>query len=215
MTAREIPMLFSTAMILALLAGRKTQTRRLRFHGKPGDLIWCRESWRTYASLDGVKPSEVWGADQERGAAIFYAAGGSQFITKGPGPRTWSQDDESGHPGAGKLRPSLFLPRWGSRLTLRVTDVRREPLQSISEADAIAEGIFPVDCSPWPEPQWTMYDVPHSTTPDPRFSYESLWGAINGPASWAANPDVDAVTFEVLRESIASITQPRAPEAAL
>ena len=203
MTARKIPMLFSKPMVLALLAGRKTQTRRLRFAGKPGDLIWVRESWRTYVSLDGEKPSRVWTPDGTRGAAIFYEAGGDQFISKPPHALEWSQSDESEHPGAGKLRPSMFLPAWGSRLTLKVTEVRRVTLHEISEADARAEGC-PISAAgvPYdpPEPQidsWQGYA---------RASYALLWSQLNGADSWQANPTVSVVSFEVARENILSFT---------
>lgn len=208
MSVREIPMLFQRPMVLALLAGRKTQTRRFSFKGKPGDLIWVRESWRTYVSLDLTKPVDLWSPEEERGAAFFYEAGGGMFISRGVGDRTWGQDDERLPEGAGKRRSSLHLPRWGSRLTLRVTDVREEPLASISEADAIAEGILPVESNRWPAPQWTIYlpDGRHTTTPDPRFSYETLWRAIHGEDSWRENPTVKVVSFDVMREAICSVT---------
>jgi hypothetical protein len=86
-------------------------------------------------------------------------------------------------------RPSLFMPRWASRLTLLVTDVRVERLQDISEADAIAEG--------WPnEPGAALRDA------YPIGWYANLWNSLHGHDAWDANPWVVAVTFAAQRGNI-------------
>jgi hypothetical protein len=81
------------------------------------------------------------------------------------------------------------MPRWASRITLKVTDVKVERLQDISEADAIAEGVecFDQGCSV--EGLRGLYDYPES-------AFAALWESINGEASWDANPWVVAYTFE-------------------
>jgi len=86
-------------------------------------------------------------------------------------------------------RPSIHMPRWASRITLKITDVRVERLQDISEPDALAEGIVAT---------YGGYGLPegeHFHAVDPRQSYWSLWEAINGPGSVEANPWVWAVAF--------------------
>ena len=89
------------------------------------------------------------------------------------------------------------MPRWASRLTLIVTDVRVQRLQDITAADAIAEGCHvyassaTIDCD----------------TPDPRQEYRRIWNSIHGPEAWAANPWVAALTFETHRQNIDQINQ--------
>jgi hypothetical protein len=78
-----------------------------------------------------------------------------------------------------KWRPSIFMPRWASRILLEITAIRVERLQDISEADARAEGIAKNQCPDW-----------HAL-----MDYQVLWESINGPGSWAANPWVWVVEF--------------------
>lgn len=93
---------------------------------------------------------------------------------------------------APRWRPSIHMPRWASRLTLTVTDVRVQRLQDISEADARAEGVDAV----------TMDDVPRQASMSRRGDFAALWDNINGPGAWAANPWVCALTFTVHRCNI-------------
>lgn len=214
--ARERPILFSSGMVKAILAGTKSQTRRVvkpqapaDFHalapktpgsdewafsnltgeevaknyagkwllvrcpyGAPGDLLWVKENFRLRADQDDKRPSDDWWK-----SGAWYAADGPASMPSGCAG------------GAGKLRPSIFMPRWASRITLRITDVRVERVQDISCADAIAEGIAPaatsatIDCD----------------TPDPRRAYASLWDGINAKRegyAWESNPFVWCVHFE-------------------
>ncbi|OLP56791.1 hypothetical protein BJF92_12015 [Rhizobium rhizosphaerae] len=97
-----------------------------------------------------------------------------------------------------RWRPGMHMPRWASRITLIVTEVRVERLQAIREADAIAEGIEPHK-SGW-MPYATMFYESDGVTPanyhvDPRISYMQLWESINGPRSWDENPMVAVYTF--------------------
>jgi hypothetical protein len=183
--SRERPIIFSAPMIKAILANRKTQTRRIvKFndagrvrlgkrnwhvddpavttacpYGQPGDRLWVRENWRPL--MDHL--SECTGPEDIRFAASVSEA-------------EWA---------ISKWRPSIHMPRWASRITLAVTDVRVQRLNSISEADAIAEGcpavpLHSLDCA--------------STAPSEHF--RRLWESIHGPGSWDANPWVWAVSFE-------------------
>jgi hypothetical protein len=150
---KERPILFSGPMVRALLAGAKTQTRRIvkpqptkldghnfdgmwsdtidpvvRYfvcpYGQVGDQLYVRENFYTWAAWDSIKPSELVAATkQQPGCEIFYCA------------------DYRGICLAGKLRPSIHLPRHLSRILLEVVSVRIERVQQITEADAQAEGV--------------------------------------------------------------------------
>lgn len=103
-------------------------------------------------------------------------------------------------------RPGIHMPRWASRLTLTVTDVRVQRLQEISPQDAIAEGIESISDNAGNGPAYRDYllrkDERSEWYADPVNSYCSLWGLINGAASWPANPWVVALTFTVERRNI-------------
>lgn len=236
--------LFQGAMVRALLEGRKTQTRRplytlqpmratAHYHpdhlpegpayalttaqsGKvwdlvavpaPGDRLWVREAWRADSQLDKVRPGEM-----SRGEPIRFDADGGTRI------------NGCSMIEPGKLRPSIFLPRWASRLTLPVSAVKIERLQDISEDDAAAEGIRFTDFG-MRQPQGTMsidggrnfrplkpqqhdgwhWDTvlgPQHCYSSARSAYAALWMAINGPDSWYANPWVYATTFDVEQKNI-------------
>jgi hypothetical protein len=102
-------------------------------------------------------------------------------------------------------RPSIFMPRFASRLTLTVTNVRVERLQECSEADAIAEGIEPHH-SGWMPYNTAFYEAdgvtPANYHPDPRDSYRQLWNTINRKAPWEDNPWVVAYTFTLEQRNI-------------
>lgn len=94
--------------------------------------------------------------------------------------------------GAPRWRPSIHMPRWASRLTLTVTDVRVQRLQDISEADAVAEGVDAI----------TMDDVPRQAAISHRSDFAALWNSLHGSEAWAANPWVCALSFTVQRGNI-------------
>jgi hypothetical protein len=166
-------------MVRALLDGRKTQTRRLAHQpwlsAQPLDRLWVREAHRFTPSGDQRGPT--------RCGPVFYEADQHWFMGQ-VYPK-------------GRLRPSIHMPRWASRLTLTVTEVRRQQLQEITEEDARAEGM-PITWDGKP------YDPPAS---DPwqgygRYCFSSLWSELHGPGSWDANPEVIALTFTVARQNI-------------
>jgi hypothetical protein len=251
------PIIFSAPMVQALLAGRKTMTRRIlnlpkkTFSGgpiyerkdmggwepttsggggcftigkngeripaperiaiwhkttgvcmetpiQPGDRLWVRENWRTFVSLDDVKPRDLWAPGCGRGGGVrFEADAGGLSITK-DGEHFYGVRDTDAP--FGKQRPSIFLPRWASRLTLIVQSVKVERLQDISEADADAEGFagdFPHVLFPelFPDKAGAL------TIPE---CFGRLWNSINGPDAWAANPWVAAIGFRVIKANIDS-----------
>jgi hypothetical protein len=173
-------------MVRALLAGAKTQTRRAlrspedaarnRF-GRPGDLLWVRETffafgrWDTRVNLR--KQHAEWfftDLTQAAGYAWRYAA------DEGPGGDPHARRQAGAAPAWHK-RPALFMPRAASRILLKIVDVRVERLQAISVADALAEGL------------------PPGAEDDPVGAYRGVWERINGPGSWEANPLVWVVAF--------------------
>lgn len=225
------PILFSAPMVRALMAGTKTQTRRVAnfitedapgvFHARNagggcagmtetevpihapvyarfavGDRLYVREHWKTSIGNDGVKPRDLGPK-----TPVLYLADDAR-----------SEGYPVGTPG--QHRQAMHMPRWASRLTLIVTDVRVERLQDISEADAIAEGIQSY------HPSQSIVTFFHHTIPEyrnhgfinARRAYEDLWDSINGPGAWDANPWVVAVSFDVRRGNIdAPETQPPGP----
>ena len=187
---KELPILFSSPMVRALLAGTKTQTRRIvkpqpSFcsdeensaaghtqealgdkcpYGAPGDRLWVRETW----APRGV--NQIGGGPLT--TLIAYRTDGAMHALP---HREIARDPHNWH-------PSIFMPRWASRLTLEITAVRVERLQDISEVDAKAEDGCWVVCGP----RWGTY----------RAGYHWLWESINGPGSWALNPWIWVITFK-------------------
>ena len=85
-------------------------------------------------------------------------------------------------------RPSIHMPRWASRITLEITDVRVERLQDISEEDAWQEGVQ----------EWIGKETPWKgkLAPATVHGFASLWESIAGPGSWDANPWVWVIEFK-------------------
>lgn len=186
------PIIFSAPMVRALLEGRKSQTRRVLKDGhtptglpaklRPfalGDRLWVREAWRSHRNNDCLSPRALTG--------------------KG---RVWYEADRDNCDQHGKLRPSLYMPRWASRLTLLVADVRVQRLQDISEADAVAEGLqLRLD---W---LWQYRGADHLPwrSEFPRDAYRDLWNSLHGPDAWDQNPWVCALTFDAVRANIEEV----------
>ena len=145
---------------------------------KVGDMLWVREAWRTFVSLDDVAPRDL--LNGRRGAGVRYEADGMTMAVAKGGERFMGIIEPADMAPYGRVRASMHMPRWASRLTLMVTDVRVERLQEISHDDAVAEGagIYPASMSA-------------------QKRYREIWEAINGPDSWDKNPWVVALTFTV------------------
>jgi len=191
---KERPILFSDEMVRAILAGQKTQTRRIvknvwgytfkgmdghiaRFgyadsilcvlrhcpQGIPGDRLWVRETWAAPGYLDHRKPSDI-----EDWNPILYRADG--FIAR-QFEVGWSWHAFM----FGRWRPSVFMPRWASRINLEIVNVRVERLQDISEEDAKAEGCKGIK------------------------EFRATWGRINAKRGygWESNPYVWVIEFQV------------------
>lgn len=214
------PILFSASMVRALLAGRKTQTRRvlkgvpdwcgadrrpgfscltpaghIEFRGDypgddqveagyaskfiklpfvKGDRLWVKETWRTHKVADELPPR----------------------LMSGEG-RVWYEADRDNCDAHGKVRVSIHMPRWASRLSLTVTNVRVERLIDCSADDAQAEGLE------WVAPgKWAVDRTLPIIGDDPCRVYADLWNHINGAGAWENNPWVVAVTFTVEQRNI-------------
>jgi hypothetical protein len=191
-------MLFSAPMVRAYLAGRKTQTRRIVKDSDVRDV-------GAYGVAAYVTSRDV----KERGRVL-----GRRDVTKtcpygGPGDRLWVKEtfvlrskheryyyradhpvhDPYAHDG---WKPSIFMPRKASRITLEITAVRLERLQAITQADARAEGVVDTTGA------WEAAGAGPLTDTDqagPRGAYRALWESIHGPGSWAANPWVWVISF--------------------
>lgn len=209
---KERPILFSGPMVRALLDGSKTQTRRVMKpqliygtvaglfnswylprsegggtlypngkekilgtcpYGQPGDRLWVREAF-------DFLPSG--GLDQPQACEIVYWATGSIE------PRSAPHDYNPMIYGHQKVRPSIHMPRWASRITLEITSVRVERLQDISEADAQAEGVT--------DDGSLVTDLDGKDRGGTIAAYATLWEVINGVGSWDDNPWVWVVSFK-------------------
>ena len=203
---KERPIIFSAPIVRAILAGAKTQTRRLvrpqpedrcplvrdwgaafrnyaphkaylgnvkmadgswgrvQYHyGLPGDRLWVRETWGAWPHMmGGVQPE-----------TLRYRADGEYQNDRG----TW------------RWRPSIHMPRWASRITLEITDVRLEQLQDISEADAVAEGCKPI------RPELVQDGLIARPGRSAVEEFRLVWEEIHGGGSWDANPFVWVATF--------------------
>lgn len=166
-------------------------------YGAPGDRLWVKETWRTERAFDAVAPAKV-----PRNACIQHA----------------EEEPEPNRGIYGKTRPSIFMMRWMSRITLEVTGVRVERLQEISETDAKAEGVelphveretpdFSICPTCGGTGLFTDFNpVTYGARPDTDCTrcdsaakrYRWLWESINGADSWAANPWVWVVEFKSL-----------------
>jgi hypothetical protein len=196
---KERPILFSGAMVRALLAGSKTQTRRvvkithrtpglaaclmppaglparprvaaeLCPYGQPGDRLWVRESTYRRPQLNLLTGEPL---DPKYGGGAYTADDDDVLTPEGFDLCWWYSR---------KACPSIHMPRWASRILLEITEVRVERLQDISRGDAMAEGC------PFPN---------MATGPDPRKWYADLWECLGG--RWDANPWVWAVSFRIV-----------------
>lgn len=198
------PILYSTEMVQANIAGRKTNTRRIidekhygfleyAFKNKKnladwisrtakyqmGDVLWVRESYCSFISQSG----EI---------KIHYKASVSDAFIE-----------------ACKLywKPSVHMPKEAARTFLKVLNVRVERLQDISKDDSIQEGIIALSMSNAQIIEsgqlYLDYSKPTKILNDglsPKASFKSLWEKINGKDSWSKNPFVWVYEYEIIKK---------------
>lgn len=189
--------------------------------GQPGDHLWVREAWR-------IGAWQLW----SEAVAIDYRAdsfcrrewirigdddGGEAFdkylkqsIADAKAAGLSADEDGYYHWKAGespcRWRPSIHMPRWASRITLEITDIRCQRLRDISEEDAQAEGVE--HYGGWEEPDgegftegfgFRDYQTDEESYPyrNPCTSFKSLWDSIAKPGTlWRDNPWVWAISFQ-------------------
>ena len=219
---KERPILMSAPMVRAIGAGTKTQTRRpikpapiavespdaplwgwrskgtnfvlneatarvvwpelcpyISQFDKADRRLWVREAWSTLALFDKVAPRDL---DLRGVGSIRYAADALRC-----------PDGQQ----SGKARSPIHMPRWASRLTLEITQVRVQRLHEISEEDAIAEGCQMEADFPMQQPH--LSGIGEIGWDDAREWFAWLWDSINGEDAWDENPWVWALSFEVVR----------------
>lgn len=161
-------------------------------YGGPGDRLWVRETCRG-DELESGQDGVSYLADDAFVPIANTRAAALNWLTL---------HAYRGHHGAriGPKVPGIHMPRWASRITLEITDVRVERLQEISFQDALAEGIrsdiIPADdVGPNRICYVTEPDDNHAYV-KPGDAYRVLWENINGPGSWDANPWVWVVEFK-------------------
>ncbi|ECM8230956.1 hypothetical protein YG56_21095 [Salmonella enterica subsp. enterica serovar Kentucky] len=214
---KERGMIFNAEMVRAILEGRKTQTRRpvkpqpeltersgfswngavfgsgsddretnRNFahvkcpFGKPGYRIWVRETFRVHSRATDV-------------ATLVYRASVRNSWTEQTRRVPVAVCNKPAIPE--KWTPSIHMPRWASRITLEITDVRVERLHSISERDALREGLFQLPASGryCLQPGMQYFGMASSSAKE---VYSWLWASIYGEESWAANPWVWVIEFK-------------------
>lgn len=221
---KERPILFSGPMVRAILAGEKTQTRRVLANqnagehcsrkdidwthsdhaiARPGDRFWVRETW-ALQTMDPRWSDGAWAACYSGPIAdrpsdcetIFRADYDNQFVA-------------TAMVNNGRWRPSIFLPRWASRLILEVTSLRVEMVNNISCEDALAEGVeywlkhggaqLRAKCSTIPAAD-TRSIYPHS-------DFQILWDSINEKRGfgWDRSPYVWVIGFKVIKSPTHSL----------
>lgn len=202
---KEHPIIFSTEMVKAILAGKKTMTRRVikpqpkivhalypdatieteqlfenieRLkcpYGQVGSVLWVRETWDS-------------AHDNVTGTAIFYKADFNDTVPKGD--FTW--------------HPSILMPRWASRIILEITNIRVERLNQISVEDIKAEGtppfgVCPVNTAMLLTGTNNLDDLQHALS---RSMFQDLWDSINAKRgySWESNCWVWVIEFKRIGE---------------
>lgn len=231
---RARPILFSGPMVRAILAGEKAQTRRIVKpqpdwirpavgddgiahgycgsgpdegvrcpYGSVGDELWVRETWchQICDKTARLLMDHFWYAATDGDITAIEDDGGTRLRKDGSEASPW--------------KPSIHMPRRASRITLRITSIRVERLQAITEEDARAEGVEPgmltenvhrKICRACGQHRDSHAGSLRACVGDHygtcfdgrsyRDGFAILWDQINGPGSWAANPWVWVVGFE-------------------
>lgn len=228
---KERPILFSGPMVRAILDGTKTQTRRV-VKPQPFWSHYLQPMWGKSPGRNPVEFGEKWlwrevGPDYPDGESDdrrckFGVPGDRLWVKETFAPRDeqamnekdkehifYRADYETKYESDGLWKPSIYMPRWASRITLEITGIRVERLQDISEADSNAEGLETVSAGnfgAWknyrfktshPRRGTVLTDEEHRLVgyQCPVRSYRSLWEHINGLDSWATNPWVWVIEF--------------------
>lgn len=220
---RERPILFRGEMVRAILAGQKTQTRRIvkpppvLHEFLPGDTRFAFVPPQTQNGYLAVGCHVI---DKNNTSYIKLPYGG-------PGDLLWVRETwgygrnrsafsqphvvyraDAGEPRVASdfWKPSIHMRREHCRLVLEITGVRVERLQDISREDAIAEGIqvLPLQSADDPSAWWqSAPGVNQERTP--QASFQALWRSIHGADSWDANPWLWVIGFRPFPQTPAAV----------
>lgn len=200
----EKPILFRTAMVKAILDGRKTQTRRVIkpqlswcagwdppcwVYQRPKDCFVTEKNGRPYTEsiyTNSLTPNWLekiarWSPYGQRGGTLWVR----ETFARNPYYPSMDQPEffyraDGKHESDGTWKPSIFMPRVACRIRLLIKRIRVERLQDISEADATAEGVQGLE----------VY-------PTQRGIFQRVWeGGTGKKYPWASNPWVWAIEFE-------------------
>ena len=186
----EHPILFSSEMVRAILDGRKTQMRRVIKPQPFFSTIWengyqtdyCEVEWDNKRYNDDCGEIEDYCPYGKPGDTLWVR---ESFSMADRGTLVFSYRATEEHPQHYKYRPSIHMPRWASRLTLEIVSVRVERVQSISDDDALAEGVDRTNAR---------------IVGCPKERFHRLWDSINGKRNgdayaWDKNPYVWVIEF--------------------
>jgi hypothetical protein len=134
-------------------------------YGKPGDKLWVRETWCVSPSFNKVPISML---RDERPMGV-YASLQLNYKTY---YELWDPWENT------KWRPSIHMPRWASRITLEITDVRVERVQDINGDDVWAEGVDNGRANKKMGMRWENAQ---------RMAFEKLWNSINEKRGYGWN----------------------------
>ena len=209
---KEYPIIFNTEMVRAILEDRKTQTRRIMKpqpifkdgqvefkkaicfeyqwqsifpsyypFGKVGDRLWARETWADMVCVGSTEKGKGKGENSPCYKASSDAT--DLKILKG----YW--------------KPSIHMPRWASRITLEITDIRVERVQDISEEECRKEGLKQHSKKDIHGTQFMYYEdySGNNNYCTARASFKHLWNSIYGKGAWERNDWVWVLSFKKIK----------------
>ncbi|MGY0145232.1 hypothetical protein [Edwardsiella tarda] len=205
---KERPIIFNDEMVRAILSGTKTMTRRpmkvqpTPSKTRPGDFSFPSKKLESMVHVSDLAP----GNSPIPDCHLFFLECCCPYGQ--PGDRLWVREtfgdcgvrfvyradtDDGAACQVKRWTPSIHMPRWASRITLEITDVRVESLQDITDGDARAEGV-PEAGGLLPEYPGT-YLTPKGDFASARVAFQRLWESIYGDDGWDANPWVWVIAF--------------------
>jgi len=208
---KERPILFSAPMVQAILAGQKTQTRRIIKPQPPAGTVSVGILHPT------TSPTYTWLQDDalvDNGQRCPYGQPGDRLYvretwarptTLDPGPTIYRADYPACVPSYYTnippedevvWKPSIHMPRSASRITLEIINVRVERLHDISYEDAIAEGMPDAsNAQPLPGPRVETLEQFARRTKFPQRSFFVMWDQLHGEGAREADPWLWVVEF--------------------
>lgn len=203
--SRVLPILFNTEMVRAILDGRKDATRRIVKGFIPDDAVWGYTAFtpKGYISCRGTFADgygeKFFKLPCEPGDILYVR----ETWKKAPNGyfyyEDWQKDDIA---DVTKWKPSIYMPKEAARIWLKVTDVRVERLQDITEEQACMEGTDPWDEACYENNGWhpTLSDPDSGGDPNMIDGFHKLWNSTIKKSDldsygWEANPYVFVIEF--------------------